>query len=95
MYARVVRFNGVGDETIAKVRADIESSEGPPPGVNATSMKMFYDADQGTSLFVAFFETEEDMAAADAIFEAMDRGDTPGSRQSVDRCEVVIEMEAP
>ncbi len=95
MHARVVRFSGVGDETIAKVRADIESSEGPPPGVNATSMKMLYDAEQGTSIFIAFFETEGDMAAADAVFEGMDRGDTPGTRESVDRCEVVIEQDAP
>ncbi len=71
MYARAVRFTGVGPETIANVRAEVESSDGPPPGVTATSMKMLYDADQGTSLFIAFFETEEDMATADEIFEAM------------------------
>jgi hypothetical protein len=94
MHARVVRFSGVGDETIERVRADIESSDGPPPGVDASSMKMLYDAGQGTSIFIAFFETEEAMTAADAVFEAMDPGDTPGTRESVDRCEVVIEQEA-
>lgn len=94
MHARAVRFTGVNDETIANVRAQVEESDGPPPGVNATAMKMLYDADQGTALFVAFFADEQDMRDADRIFEEMDPGDTPGSRASVDRCEVVIEREA-
>lgn len=94
MYARAVRFTGVTDETIADVRARIEESDGPPPGVNATAMMMLYDGDQSTALFIAFFANEEEMRGADRIFEAMDPGETPGSRQSVDRCEVVIEREA-
>ena len=94
MHARAVRFTGVNDETIANVRAQVEESDGPPPGVKATAMKMLYDAEQGTALFVAFFATEEDMRDADRIFDEMDPGDTPGSRASVDRCEVVIEREA-
>jgi hypothetical protein len=94
MYARVVRFTGVTQEGIDSVLAQIEESDGPPPGVDATAMKMFYDSGQQTSLFVAFFETAEAMAEADQIFGAMDRGDTPGDRASVDNCEVVIEREA-
>lgn len=94
MYARAVRFTGVTEETIADVRARVEESDGPPPGVKATGMKMLYDAEQGSALFIASFANEEDMRDADRIFEAMDPGDTPGSRASVDRCEVVIEREA-
>ena len=94
MYARAVRFTGVTEETIADVRARVEESDGPPPGVKATGMKMLYDAEQGSALFIAFVGNEEDMRDADRIFEAMDPGDTPGSRASVDRCEVVIEREA-
>lgn len=93
MHARAVRFTGVTDETVANVRAQVEASDGPPPGVNATGMKMLYDADQGTALFVAFFANEQDMRDADQIFEAMNPGETPGSRASVDRCEVVIERD--
>ena len=95
MHARVVRFTDVTDEAIGKVVAQIEASDGPPPGVTARAMKMLYDGDQGTAAFVAFFDTEEDMREADRIFEAMDTGETPGNRASVDRCEVVIEREAP
>ena len=91
MYARVVRFTDVSQETVDQVRAQIEASDGAPPGVTATSMKMLFDAGQATSLFIAFFATEEEMQEADRIFGAMDSSDTPGKRQSVDRCEVVIE----
>jgi hypothetical protein len=94
MHARAVRFTGVNQETIDKVRAQVDSSDGPPPGVRATGMKMLFDAEQGTSLFIAFFENEQDMRDADRIFDEMDPGDTPGDRASVDRCEVVIEREA-
>jgi hypothetical protein len=31
------------------------------------------------------------MAAAEAIFDAMDPGETPGVRVSVDRCEVRVD----
>ncbi|KAA0275166.1 MAG: hypothetical protein EDQ89_00745 [Acidobacteria bacterium] len=90
----MVRFTGVTRETVEKVRAEVEASDGPPPGVRASGMKMLFDEDQGTSVFVAFFDSEQDMLDADRVFDAMDPGDTPGSRASVDRCEVAIEREA-
>jgi hypothetical protein len=74
MYARAVRFTGVNQETVDRVRQRVEESDGPPPGVKSTAMKLLYDADR--------------------VFEEMDPGDTPGTRASVDRCEVVIEREA-
>jgi len=95
MHARVVRFTGVTQETVDHVRTQVEESDGPPPGVKATGMKMFFDSDQGTSLFLSFYENEDDMREADRVFDAMDAGDTPGDRASVDMCEIVIERDAP
>ena len=94
MYARVVRFTDVEPKSIDNVRAEVESSDGPPPGVNARSMQMLYDADQGTSLFISYFDTAGDMAEADRIMGAMDVSDTPGSRASVEMGEVVIDRQA-
>ena len=94
MYARVVRFTGVTPEGVDSVVAQVEASDGPPPGVKSNAMKLLHDAEQGTSIFIAFFETAEDMQAADAVFDAMDTSDTPGTRASVDRTEVRIEREA-
>lgn len=94
MYARVVRFTDVTPETVEKVVAQVEESDGPPPGVESTGMKLLYDEAQGTSIFIGFFESEEKMRAADEIFEAMDISDTPGTRASVDHAEVKIERDA-
>jgi hypothetical protein len=91
MYARVVRFTDVSPETVARVVSQVEESEGPPPGVESSGMKLLADDSQGTATFIAFFETEEQMRAANTVFEQMDPGDTPGTRASVDLCEVKIE----
>jgi hypothetical protein len=93
MYARVVRFTDVSPERIAAVQARVEESDGPPPGVKSSGMKLVYDADQSTAVFVGFFATEQDMREADAIFKAMDSADTPGTRASIDQGEIKIERE--
>lgn len=94
MYARVVRFTDASQERIDAVVARVEENEGPPPGVKATGMKLLFDSEQGTAVFVGFFDTEQDMRDADAVFRAMDAGDTPGTRASIDNCEVKIERDA-
>jgi hypothetical protein len=94
MHARVVRFTGVSPERIEEIKARVEEQDGPPPGVNATGMKLLYDADQSTAIFVGFFANEQDMRDADAVFQQMDAGDTPGTRASIDQTEVVLEREA-
>jgi hypothetical protein len=91
MYARAVRFTDVSSESVNQVVSRVEESEGPPPGVESNAMKLLVDESQGTAIFIAFFETEEKMRAADAVFQQMDAGDTPGTRASVDNCEVKIE----
>ena len=94
MYARVVRFTDVTPERINEVVSRVEDSDGPPPGVESTAMKLFVDEDQGTAVFVGFFESEEKMRAANEVFEQMDASDTPGTRASVDQCEVKLERSA-
>jgi hypothetical protein len=79
---------------VDKVVARVEESDGPPPGVDSTGMKLLHDAEQGTAVFIGFFDSAEDMKAADAVMDAMDTSDTPGMRASVDRTEVLIEREA-
>lgn len=81
-------------EQIAAVVARVEESDGPPPGVDSTGMQLLVDESQETALFVGFFESEEKMRAASEIFEQMDPGETPGSRASIDLCEVRIERSA-
>ncbi|MGA8219816.1 MAG: hypothetical protein WB771_14725 [Solirubrobacterales bacterium] len=94
MYARVVRFTGVSAEHVDEVVKQIEESGGPPPDVPAKGIRMMFDESQGTSVVVVFFETEEDMKKGNEALNAMDASDTPGTRASVDICEVKASMDA-
>ncbi len=91
MFVRVVRFADVSADRMAGLESQIDGSDGPPPGVNATELKVLFDADQGTAVVLQFFATAEDMAEAEAVFDAMDASDTPGTRTSIDRCAVKLE----
>ena len=88
MYARVVRFTDVTPQRIGEIAAQVEASDGPPPGVDSTGFQLLVDEAQGTAIFVGFFETEQKMHDASAVFEQMDPSDTPGTRASIDLCEV-------
>ena len=94
MHARVVRFTDVTPDAIEAVRQRVDQNDGPPDGVDSTGMKLLYDKSQGTAIFVGFFEDEEKLKAANEVLDAMDPGDTPGTRQSVDLCEVAVEADA-
>jgi hypothetical protein len=91
MYARVVRFTGVTPERISEIVARVEESEGPPPGIDSTGFELCVDEAQGTATFVGYFETEQKMRDASAVFEQMDPSETPGTRASVDLAEIKIQ----
>ena len=93
MYVRVVRFTDVSPERIAGLLARIEESDGPPPGVATTGLKMLFDETQGTAVVLQYFATEDDMTAGAAAFSAMDASETPGTRASVDMCEIKLERD--
>jgi hypothetical protein len=93
VFVRVVRFTDVSAERIDRLLARIEESDGPPPGVPSTGLKMLYDREQGTAVVLQHFATAEDMDAGAQAFSAMDAAETPGMRASVDMCEVKLEVE--
>jgi hypothetical protein len=95
MYVRVVRFTDVSSDKIAALKARIEESDGPPPGVNTTGLQVLLDQSAGTAVVLQHFTTAEDMEAGARVFEAMDAGETPGTRASIDMCEVAIDLQAP
>ena len=91
MHVRVVRFTDVTSERIEALLARIEESDGPPPGVPATGLQILVDQAGGTAVVLQTFETAEDMAAGDRAFSAMEPSETPGTRASVDMCELKLE----
>ena len=94
MNVRVVRFTDVEPERIEGLKARIEESDGPPEGVVSEGVQFLHDADQHTAVVIQRFASEEDMKTSEAVLEAMDSGETPGTRASVDRCTVAAEMDA-
>jgi hypothetical protein len=92
MYARVVRFTEVDPDHMAGLLADVEASEGPPVDIPAKGIQILHDPDQRTTIVIQLFETADDMAAAEGALDAMDPGDTPGTRASIDRCEIKAEL---
>jgi hypothetical protein len=91
MHVRAVRFTDVSAERIDALVAQIEVSDGPPAGVPATGLSLLYDGSQGTAVVLQYFETADDMSAGAQAFSAMDASETPGTRTSVDMCEVKLE----
>ena len=94
MYARVVRFTDISPDRIAAIAERVEANDGPPEGVVSTGFQLLVDESQGTAVFVGRFATEEDMRKSSEVLEAMDSSDTPGTRASVDMCEVKVEADA-
>jgi hypothetical protein len=93
VYVRVVRFTDVRAERVDQLSREIEQAGGPPPGVPVTGLKLLFDEAQGTAVVLQYFDTAEDMAAGAQAFSAMDPGETPGTRASVDMCEMKLEVE--
>lgn len=91
MHVRAVRFTDVSAERMQELLARIEESDGPPPGVPATGLRVLFDEEQGTAVVLQHFESAEDMEAGGQVFSAMDSSETPGTRASVDMCEVKLE----
>ncbi len=94
MFVRVVRFTGVSEEQVGNVISRIQGAGGPPPGVQSSGIKLMFDAAGGTAVVLQEFPTAQAMEEAAKIFDAMDAGDTPGTRASVDACEMKLEMSA-
>jgi hypothetical protein len=92
MYARVVRFTDVDPDHLAGRLAEAEAREGPPVDIPAKGVQILHDQDQGTAIVIQLFETSDDMAAAEAALDSMDPADTPGTRASIDRCEIKAEL---
>ncbi len=91
MYARVVRFTDVDPERVEE-RMKGRAEGGPPEGVKSSAVQFMLDAEQRTAVVVQMFETAEDMSASEAALSGMDPSETPGTRASVDRCEIIMEM---
>ena len=91
MFVRVVRFTDVTPERVEGLIARIDAEDGPPPGVPVKGLQMLFDPDQETAIVLQLFDSAEDMRTGGQAFAAMDPAETPGTRASVDMCELKLE----
>jgi len=95
MYARVARWEGAEGEALRASAEEMPSNaaSGPPEGVPARGFLMLIDPDNGRSLAIALFETEEDLRKGDEVLNSMSpsRDDT-GRRTSVETYEVAVDV---
>ena len=94
MYVRVVRFTDVTAQRVEELVTRIEEADGPPPDIPTTGIQLLFDESQGSAVVLQLFETAEDMRKGAAAFSAMDPSETPGTRVSVDMCELTLDLPA-
>jgi hypothetical protein len=92
MHVRVVRFTDVDPARVEQQASEIDESQGPPPGIKATGLQILVDPEQRTAVVLQFFDSEQDMRDSESAFDSMDASETPGSRASIDRCELKREL---
>ena len=92
MNVRVVRFTDVTDAQLNTMLARIKRGEGPPDGMSFARIEVLYDAGDRTAVVVQRFDSAEELEAAAKTLAAMDPGETPGTRASVDVCEQVLDL---
>jgi hypothetical protein len=95
MFVRAVRFTGVTEDRVTTLIAQIEAADGAPAGVNTTGLQLLFDDAQQTAVVLQHFPTAQDMEEGAKVFAAMDAGETPGTRVSVDMCELRLDVTAP
>lgn len=94
MHVRVVRSTDVSSEQMESMLTRIKEAGGPPPGVESTGITVLFDESQGTAVVLQRYANAAAMEEAAKIFDAMDAGETPGNRVSVDACEMKLDLEA-
>jgi hypothetical protein len=95
MYARVARWEGAEPEaarsTAEAINADVAS--GPPEGVPAKGFMLLLDPDNGRTLAVALFDTEEDLRQGDEVLNSMNPpGEGMGRRTAVEMYEIEVDF---
>lgn len=102
MYARIARFEGGApdaiDAQVAEMKAQMQrgmsadAPEGAQTLMEAVSRFMhFVDRESGTSVGIAFCETEEKMQRAHAALNQMSPGEGSGRRTSAEIFELAID----
>ena len=94
-WVRIATFEADSDGLDAIVN-EINSSEGPPPGIPAKSIMVAADADRTKVRIVVRFGSEDDLRTGSETLDGMEPPPEAGMRRiSVEKYEIVLERQAP
>lgn len=91
--ARVVSFEGIGSERMARMAAEMQAGE-PPEGMPTSEVMILHDPEGERALAVVIFANEEDYQKGHEILDAMPTEDVPGRRTAVTKYDVAVRMQS-
>ena len=80
MYARVARFEDASPEQQQRMAESLRNVDAPPEGVPAKGILFLTDPDNGRTLAITLYDSEEDMRTGDAALRAMNPDDVSERR---------------
>ena len=95
MYARVARWEGSDPPAVRDMAEDVKKQAAAvaPEGVPAIGGTLLIDAENGNSMAIMLFESEEQMRRAHELLDAQPSPrDTGGRRVSVEMFEVAVDV---
>jgi len=94
-WLRIATFEADGD-AVERVLEEINSTEGPPPGIPAKAITVLADREHGRARIVVRFASEDDLRTGSATLDEMEPpADARMRRISVETYEVLLERKAP
>ena len=94
-WVRVATFEG-DESALNAIVSEIDSSEGPPPGIPAKSIMVGYDHENNHIRMVVRFDSEENLRIGSETLDGMSPPDDSGMRRiGVEKLEILLERQAP
>ena len=93
-WVRVATFEG-DENALNAIVNEINSSDGPPPGIPAKSIMVGWDAENGHIRIVVRFDSEENLRIGSETLDNMEPPAEAGMRRiSVEKLEIKLERQA-
>ena len=93
-WVRVATFEG-DENALNAIVNEINSSDGPPPGIPAKSIMVGFDRENNHVRVVVRFDSEENLATGSATLDGMEPPEDAGMRRiSVEKFEIALERQA-
>lgn len=92
--ARLVTFDGVNHDSVARIKQNIESGD-LPEGMPPAEFLLLHDATADKAVAIVLVSGEDDYRRVDEILGAVPADEAAGRRTSVARYEVVVRASTP